>query len=246
MPAADAGNLKLGNVNYLYGPPENCADSCPFKGNGCYAENFRLGMVWKKITQGLSKRSATWEQLISKVRAIPKGDKVRLWVAGDFPRWHKGVDTSKATELGNALHGKKAWAYTHHHPRKNERGGWAGLIRHYLERSFTINISCERPEHVDEYMSQGLPCVIAVPSSTDPRKQWRTAGATEFGSARTRSTRKFSAIDACSATSAQLTWPSPSSRTEPRKKTSMLPWLRRHHPYLPLPFARHGTHNTTP
>ncbi len=174
--ASDANNKKLGNVNYVYGPPENCSDSCPFKGNGCYAENAPMVWVWKKIAAGLFKSSVNWDQLISKVRAIPRGDKVRLWVAGDFPQWHKGVDTSKATELGNALHGKKAWAYTHHHPRKNERGGWAGLIRHYLERSFTINISCERPEHVDEYMSQGLPCVIAVPSTTNKRQQWRTPG----------------------------------------------------------------------
>ena len=176
MPAADAKNGKLGNVNYVYGPEENCADSCPFKREGCYAKNAPMVWVWNDITAGEHKRSVTWEQLISALRRIARGDKVRLWVAGDFPQWHKGVDTSKATELGNALHGKKAWAYTHHHPKKNERGGWAGLIRHYLERCFTINISCERPEHVDEYMSQGLPCVIAVPSSTDPRKQWRTPG----------------------------------------------------------------------
>lgn len=176
MPAADATNRKLGNVNYVYGPEENCADSCPFKAAGCYAKNRPMVWVWDKITAGKHKRSVNWNQLLSKVRAIPRGDRLRFWVAGDFPQRRNGVDVTAATALCNAAHGKKAWAYTHHHPKKNERGGWAGTIRHYVGRGLTINISCERQEHLDEYMSQGLPCVIAVPSTTNPRKQWRTPG----------------------------------------------------------------------
>jgi len=175
MPAADSSNSKLGNVSYVYAPKENCSDACPFKGgHGCYGDNRPIKWVADKMTAGEHPRSVTWDQLISTLRRIARGDKVRMWVDGDFPRWHKGVDTQKAIELGNALHGKKAWAYTHHHPLK-KRDVWAGIIRHYLERCFTINISCEREEHVDEYMSQGLPCVIAVPS-TETRRQWRTAG----------------------------------------------------------------------
>lgn len=175
MPAADGCNKKLGNVNYVYAPKENCSDACPFKdGHGCYGDNRPIKWVADKMTAGEHPRSVTWDQLISTLRRIARGDKVRMWVDGDFPRWHKGVDTQKAIELGNALHGKKAWAYTHHHPLK-KRDVWAGIIRHYLERCFTINISCERQEHVDEYMSQGLPCVIAVPS-TETRRQWRTPG----------------------------------------------------------------------
>ena len=237
---------KLGNVNYLYGPPENCATPAPSKGTVATQKTFALEWCGRKITQGLSKRSATWGNN-SSAKSVPSPKATRS-VSG-LPVTSP-VAQGRRHQQGHRAGQRSAWQESlgiHAPSPPGRTSGWLGRTDPPLPRTLVHDQHLVRTTRTRRRIHVPGPALRDRCSVVDdPRKQWRTAGGHEFGSARTRSTRKFSAIDACSATSAQLTWPSPSSRTEPRKKTSMLPWLRRHHPYLPLPFARHGTHNTTP
>ena len=172
MPADGSTNRKIGNAHVVYAPAANCPSTCGLKGAGCYAENAPLKWVWDKISSGEHKRSVDWPQLLLKLMRIPHGDKVRMWVAGDFPTEKNGaVHIEKAFDLKRALYGKRAWAYTHHFPVR--RSLWLGVIKLWAG-DFTINVSVDNSEDVlDALMIEGVPAVIAVPS-TETRRQWRT------------------------------------------------------------------------
>ena len=175
-PAHINRNKKTGPIVKCSAPAINCPDSCPLKGNGCYAENFPLALQWLKQQAGTSPWSCTWEGLLGKLKRVAKHAKVRMWEAGDFPVTVTGaMDPLKLLQLTEALRGKRAWAYTHHIP------GLIGdvtadFIRSARSRGFTINLSFDNKEVVmDAYMNQGHSCVLAVPS-TETRRGWRTPG----------------------------------------------------------------------
>ena len=231
MPAADAGNSKPWQTSILPLRParRKTGYPAPSKGTLCRKLSHQQWQVAKKITPGaieaISDLGTTHQQ--TPCHPQRRQGPSRNGSLGDFPpSWHKGVDTQTRPPSWATLCMARKPGHTRDFITQEERcSNGQDVIRHYLEprAAFTINISCERPEHVDEYMSQGLPCVIAVPRRLRPGNSGAHLAATEFGSVQTRSTRTFSAIDACSISSAQLTWPSPSSRTEPRRKTSMQP-----------------------
>ena len=175
MPASDSTNRKIGHAHVVYAPAANCPSTCGLKGAGCYAENAPLKWVWDKISSGEHKRSVTWAELLRALMKIARGEKVRLWVAGDFPTEKNGsVDIQKAFDLKRVLYGKRAWAYTHHVPNK-KTVTWLGAIKLWAG-DFTINVSVDnREDHVDELIGMGVPAVIALPS-TETRRQYRTAG----------------------------------------------------------------------
>ena len=172
---ADACNRKLGGMAYTYAPSINCDPECPLKNAGCYAENFPLVHQWLKHQSGQSKASCTFPQMLTSIRRLPKNDKVRLFVAGDFPRnGTGGADCGKAVEIAKSAHGKKAIVYSHHQPWSGN-GAWGATVRNLRTTGFNINISCESEQQVDAYIADGISCVITVPS-TETRRQWRTAG----------------------------------------------------------------------
>ena len=174
IPKANAAIKKLGTVNYTYAPPRNCDPNCPFKNNGCYAENPPVLWRWLDYQNGKSQYCVTWDQMLTKIRRLPRNDKLRLWIGGDMPRTIFGrVDEVKVVELANNIEGKDAWTYTHHLPRLGS--SWAATIRDVFWGGLSINISCETEQQVDAYISEMLQPVITV-SSTETRKQWRTAG----------------------------------------------------------------------
>lgn len=168
-----ASNKKLGSMSYTYAPPINCDPECPFKNNGCYAENPPIVWQWVNHQSGKSKASCTYPQMLSSIRMLPAGDKVRLFVGGDFPRnGTGGADCSKATEIAKNSAGKKVIVYSHHQPWSGN-GAWGATVRNLKLTGFNINISCESEQQVDAYIADGISCVVTVPS-TETRKQWRT------------------------------------------------------------------------
>lgn len=173
IPAMDCGNKKLGKVNYTTAPPRNCPPTCVFKNNGCYAENAPMVWRWVDHQSGKSRHSVDFKQMLTKLGQIPRGDKIRLWVAGDFPTDSYGKpDCNKAVQIATRCIGKDAWTYTHHRPWAG-KGNWGSTVRNLYPTGFVINISCESEDEVDAYIADGLKPAITVPS-TETRKQWRT------------------------------------------------------------------------
>ena len=174
IPKANAAIKKLGCVNYTYSPSYNCDDNCVFKNNGCYAENAPVSWRWADYQAGKSKYCVTWEGMLKSIRQLPRGDKLRLNIAGDLPRKNGKPDEAKVVQLANSIAGKNAWTYTHHLPWSGN-GSWGATIRNVFWGGLVINISCETEAQVDAYIADQLQPVITV-SSTETRKQWRTAG----------------------------------------------------------------------
>jgi hypothetical protein len=174
IPKANSSNRKLGAMSYTYAPPINCDPECPLKNAGCYAENPPIVWQWVNHQSGKSKASCTYPQMLTSIRRLPHDDKVRLFVAGDFPRnGTGGADCSKATEIAQNSRGKKVIVYSHHQPWSGN-GAWGATVRNLRTTGFNINISCESEQQVDAYIADGISCVITVPS-TETRRQWRTA-----------------------------------------------------------------------
>ena len=174
IPKANAAIKKLGCVNYTYSPSYNCDDNCVFKNNGCYAENAPVSWRWADYQAGKSKYCVTWDDMLNNIRRLPRNDKVRLNVAGDLPKDILGnPDETKVKQLAKHADGKQVWTYTHHLPKHNS--SWNDTIRDVFWGGFVINISCESEAQVDAYIADQLQPVITV-SSTETRKQWRTAG----------------------------------------------------------------------
>ena len=160
---------------YISAPSDNCDDNCPFKGDGCYAENPPFSWVWDKHQSGVSRHSVSYAQMLTNVRRMPRGDKLRWFVGGDFPKNGTGsVDCMKATQMAKASIGKKTIIFSHHQPWAGN-GAWGATIRNLKPIGFQVNVSCESEQQVDAYITDGIDCVLTVPS-TETRKQWRTAG----------------------------------------------------------------------
>ena len=171
--AGDHRNSKLGYMAKCSAPQINCSDDCALKGNGCYAENFPMSLIWAKQQAGLMASSCTWDELLHNCRHVPRGAPIRVWDAGDFPMLPDGtIDVQKLLQMKNAVRGKKAFAYTHHNKMFPAFNAAVSLSR---EDGFTINLSVDGDEdQLDAVMGAGLPAVIAVPS-TESRRQWLTA-----------------------------------------------------------------------
>lgn len=175
VPASDARNKKLGHMAYISAPSDNCDDNCPFKGDGCYAENPPFSWVWDKHQSGVSRHSVSYAQMLTNVRRMPRDSKLRWFVGGDFPKNNAGsVDCIKATQMAKASIGKKTIIFSHHQPWAGN-GAWGATIRNLKPIGFQVNVSCESEQQVDAYITDGIDCVLTVPS-TETRKQWRTAG----------------------------------------------------------------------
>lgn len=172
-PAADVRIRKLGHMAYTTAPPRNCDPECPFKNNGCYAENPPMVWRWLDHQSGKSRHSVTYPQMLNNIRRMPHGSKLRLWVGGDFPRnGTGGADCGKATQIAKSCSGKQVIVYSHHQPWSGN-GAWGATVRNLTATGFRINISCETESQVDTHIADGISCVITVPS-TETRKQWRT------------------------------------------------------------------------
>ena len=131
-------------------------------------------MHWLRQQAGEAKTSVTWDGLLKACRYVPRNEAIRVWEAGDFPMLSDGtIDVDKVLQMKNAVRTKRAYAYTHH---TKLFPAFIAAVQLSREDGFTINLSIDGDEdHLDRVMNQGLPAVIAVPS-TESRRQWRTAG----------------------------------------------------------------------
>ena len=143
---------------------------CPFKGNGCYAENFPLSLHFDRVTRG--ERGVGWREHLADIATLPQGGKLRINVAGDLPHTLGRLSRRYLVALFAVIksRGLKAWTYTHHDPANGDN---AALIRRAQKSGLTINVSTETVAAADAAIAAGLPATITVPS-TETRNTWRT------------------------------------------------------------------------
>ncbi len=157
-----SGNEKTGPIPVSTSSNETCPDTCPFMHNGCYAENFRLGAFWRKVSNGTA--GVGWQEFIVQVENMPDNAYGNLWrhnQAGDMPGVNTTLDTGKLAQLvkANAAAGMRGFTYTHK-PLRSAKERKA--IADANAAGFTINLSGNSPAHADTLADLQIGPVVTV------------------------------------------------------------------------------------
>ena len=161
-------NVKTGPIPVSTGSRATCPDSCPFKANGCYADNYGLNFHWDAITTG--KRGVGWKQHLRDIAGLPEGQLWRAWQAGDMPHTSGKISRTFLRGLIEANRGKRGFTYSHH---KLTVGDNLSLLRMANRQGLTVNVSTESESQADTAVAAGLPTVVVVPGD-EQRATWHT------------------------------------------------------------------------
>ena len=164
-----SGNKKTGFMPVTYNSRLSCPDSCIFKNNGCYADNYHTRLNWDKVTSG--ERGGSFKELLSNIKALKPGTIWRACVAGDIPSNNKGeISRTYIKGITEANQGLKGYTYTHN---RLDIGENISLLKTANKKGFTVNISTETEAAADNAVLNSLPAVIVV-KSTEKRRSWFT------------------------------------------------------------------------
>lgn len=148
-----SGNVKTGKMPVTTSPKETCPVSCPLKGAGCYAELGHTNIHWKKV----SETGMEWEQFLHQIQALPEGQLWRHNQAGDLAGDGIDIDGVKLKELTKANRGRKGFTYTHYRGTENFK-----KVAEANALGFTVNLSADSPDQVDELVGLGVGPVVTV------------------------------------------------------------------------------------
>ncbi len=152
-------NSKTGPIPVTTTSEESCADSCPLKHDGCFADNGPLALLWRKVTE--RKAGIAWQEAMAAIKALPKGTLWRHNQAGDLPGNGDVIDHRCMSDLIAANKGKRGFTYTH----KPLFAHNAAQIRHANASGFTVNLSADTLGEADTLADTGLgPVVVVLPS----------------------------------------------------------------------------------
>ena len=153
-------NSKTGRVSATYVSQQSCPDSCPLRGNGCYAEHDfvqfttnRLNAVGTVTVDTLAEEEAAAIRTLSGRRAL------RLHVVGDCKTNKAAKTVSAAAADHTTKHGKPVWSYTHAW-REVSPKSWAGV---------SILASCETTTDVKKAHRKGYAAAIVVTKHDQPK-----------------------------------------------------------------------------
>lgn len=189
----ESSNQKTGDVIQSYSPERFCPTSCPFKGNGCYAESYHTLRVWRRADNPEDKRRVHGGEeglayaLLSAVLAKrAKGDITtqlfRHNVAGDMAvsgtakldvvtlmGLARAVQKVNKSLTGNALLG---YTYTHCDLTQKDYG----YIRQAQSMGFNVNVSCETIEEAIKAKAQGCSVFLACDNVEATKEQLKAKG----------------------------------------------------------------------
>jgi len=180
-------NHKTGRVPVSTSPKFTCPAACPFKGNGCYAEEGPLNIWWMRCSDAEGDVGDGFRDFCDRVRALPEGQIWRHNQAGDLLGSDNLIDAGAAALLMNANVGKRGYTYTHY-PVFNLNGvtlQTAQSNRRVIERmnvgGFTINVSANSPVELDMMIFSGLkaPMVVTLPESALSERMYVTPDGNE-------------------------------------------------------------------
>lgn len=160
-------NAKLGDgISATYVSQVTCPDTCPFRGNGCYAEQGPTGFTTNRLNRaaqalGLTPLDAikTEADLIRKA-AKHSASPLRLHVVGDTPSRVAAQLLAGAVELYRRVSGQPVWTYTHN---------WRSIPR---EDFGTISVlaSCETVTQARQARQAGyVPALVVAEHPEDGR-----------------------------------------------------------------------------
>lgn len=163
-----SGNKKTGEMAVSTSSKTTCSPSCPFLGNGCYAEMGPLNLHWLKVTSG--ERGESFPNFLKRLEALPESSAFRHNQAGDLPHNLGKISRTFIRKMVQSVAHLRAYTYTHHNLQLGEN---LSLLRYANRNGFTINVSCESEAQVDNAIAADLPAVLVVPSD-EKRTTWHT------------------------------------------------------------------------
>lgn len=163
-------NQKTGPIPVSTSSAKTCPSSCPFRGNGCYAEYGPLKLHWDKVTD--EERGMEWDDFLAMIRALPSGQLWRHNQAGDLPGIGTRINRKQLLALAMASRGRRGFTYTH----KPMTGENPAAIVEAVSKGFAINLSGNSLAHADELCDLELAPVVAVVSDDATEKGTTPAG----------------------------------------------------------------------
>jgi len=151
-------NVKVGKMAVTTSTATTCPTSCPFKGNGCYADSGPLKLHWLKVTEG--ERGDDWSTFLDKIKDLPAGSKWRHNQAGDLPGDTQDLDSTKCVDLAKANEGKRGFTYTHYDVLENFQNAITVNMMNHL--GFTVNVSANNLDHADQLCDLDIAPVATV------------------------------------------------------------------------------------
>ena len=147
-------NSKTGNISQTYSTPNTCPLRCPFKNNGCYAENFYTKMVWKK-TEKFGADPKELKEIIQKSKH--HSSIIRHNIAGDIAiPCTNNIDAKLVNILCDAYKNCNAYTYTHCEISKEN----IQIVKDACKKGFVINFSTETVEDAKKCIENGVNCVM--------------------------------------------------------------------------------------
>ena len=152
-----SGNTKTGIMSVTYTEESSCPARCPFKKNGCYAENFPCCLQWKKTAL----KGCEPDQLKKVIETSAHTNIIRHNVAGDLAKNHSNnIDKNLIENLIKAYKGLKVFTYTHCSVIKKN----IDIVKKAMQENFIINFSTENMTDLKKALKNGCNGVIACNS----------------------------------------------------------------------------------
>jgi hypothetical protein len=98
----------------VYAGRQTCPETCPFKGNKCYAEKGNVRFTFDRLTNK-DEYGVSFSALIDEIRTKVFNTTMRLLVSGDLPTANGKIDVPLLTKMAGVLKKNKVivWGYTH-------------------------------------------------------------------------------------------------------------------------------------
>jgi hypothetical protein len=162
-------NSKTGNIAVTSTSSESCPTACPFiktvivdavkmQLNGCYADYSYTGIAWRK----LDKKGLDFKALLSSIRHMDKGAKLRINVMGDLPHENQVIDTTKLNQLSDTVSTRKlnTILYTHHDLTIKSN---LIALQSAFKQGLHVNASCESVDQAKTALDNGINAVLVMP-----------------------------------------------------------------------------------
>src|ERR1700680_3171490 len=163
-------NAKTGPIPVTITEKASCWTGCALYQKGCYAFYGALGHFWSGVSEGA--RGGSWDELCTKVAALPKRTLWRYAQAGDLPGADDAIDAELLRQLIVANCGKRVIAFTHKSvlsdtvtAARNPRvtgGANQRVIAVANTVGFTINRSANNPAEADALADLGIAPVVTI------------------------------------------------------------------------------------
>lgn len=160
-----SGNRKTGDIPVTLTTGNTCPSTCPWLGQGCYAENGFTAVHWGRLQR--TGNGLSWGEFCRRVARFSEGQIWRHNEAGDLPGCDLEIDTHMLGRLIQANLGRRGFTYTHK-PIRNARE--EATVRRANEARFTINLSADSLEEADAQAERKLgPIVLVLPHNSPKR-----------------------------------------------------------------------------